>query len=131
MKTKNTIVVALLLGGFSLAFAQTPFTSFDSNNDGIISGNEFTKTQAKNMEQRATEGRMMKNAGNAPSFSDVDLNKDGKVTKQEHQQFQAQRMQQNREKKMNNKNQPKKYGYGQNKGQGKGQGMGKGRGAGK
>ena len=119
MNRKSKIVIALLFSGFSLSFAQTPFTSFDSNSDGIVNEHEFTATQAKNMEQRSKEGRMMKNAVNAPSFSEVDLNKDGKITKEEHQQFQYTKMLQNKEKRIGNQKQPKKYGYGQGKGVGR------------
>ena len=80
----------------SVAFASpTPFTTFDKNGDGVLSETEFYSTQAQNMEQKASENRPMRNAGNAPVFTDVDLNKDGQITKKEFQEFQYKRRQEN------------------------------------
>jgi hypothetical protein len=71
--------------------AQMPmFADFDADGNGVISETEWTEGQAKRMQERAEEGRMMKNAGNAPSFADIDTNKDGKITPEEFQQHQMQ-----------------------------------------
>lgn len=45
----------------------------------------------KRMEEKASEGRMMKNIGNQPSFSEIDTNKDGNISKEE---FSAHQMKQ-------------------------------------
>ena len=45
------------------------------------------------MEQKASEGKMMKNVGNQPPFSDIDTNNDGNISKEEflnHQMKQRQ-----------------------------------------
>ena len=71
--------------------AQMPmFADFDVDGNGVISETEWQEGQAKRMQERAEEGRMMKNAGNAPSFADIDTDKDGKVTPAEFQQHQMQ-----------------------------------------
>ena len=64
------------------------FTDFDADGSGDISETEWTEGQTKRMKERAEEGRMMKNAANAPSFADIDTNKDGKITPDEFQQHQ-------------------------------------------
>lgn len=117
---KNRIIIAglLLAGSFSLGMAQMSFSSMDANHNGTVSEQEFSQAQAKNMEQRASENRMMKNAANASQFSDIDLNHDGKITQEEMNQFRSQKMMENRS---------KNSGYGNNKGM-KGNGNGKGRG---
>ena len=107
----STICATALFG------APTPFSSFDTDGNGYISETEFYQTQARNMEQRASENRMMKNAANAPQFSDVDADGDGKITEMEHLRFQNQRMSEMK----NNKQQ------GMSKCGGQGQGMGQGR----
>ena len=35
------------------------------------------------MEQNALDGKMMKNIGNQPAFSDIDTNNDGNISKEE------------------------------------------------
>ena len=67
------------------------FESFDLNGDGGISESEMMDARAKRMEQKAAQGKMMKNAGNQASFAEVDTNHDGKVNKDE---FLAHQMQQ-------------------------------------
>jgi hypothetical protein len=45
------------------------------------------------MTQHAKEGRMMKNVANAPTFADIDTDKNGKISPQEFEKHQAERMQ--------------------------------------
>jgi Ca2+-binding EF-hand superfamily protein len=66
------------------------FSDCDLNNDGVILEKEFQEARAKRMNQRAEEGKMLQNAGDAPSFADVDTNKDGKITRDEFQTHQQQ-----------------------------------------
>lgn len=87
---------------------QPQFSEYDLNNDGAISQTEFQDARAKRMNQRAGEGKMMRNVGNAPTFADIDTNKDGTLSQEEFQTHQTQQM--------------------QNKGKGAGQGQGMGRG---
>jgi Ca2+-binding EF-hand superfamily protein len=59
------------------------FENFDLNNDGMISSKEMEEAREKRMEEKASEGKMMKNIGNQPSFSQIDTNKDGNISKEE------------------------------------------------
>lgn len=68
-----------------------PFEVFDSNGDGYIDEREFNRVHSARIQQRASEGRMMRNLGNAPTFTDLDGDGDGRVSPQEHQAHQQQR----------------------------------------
>lgn len=68
-----------------------PFEVFDSNGDGYIDEQEFNRVHSERIQQRASEGRMMRNMGNAPAFKDLDSDGDGRVSPQEHQAHQQQR----------------------------------------
>ena len=61
------------------------FESFDLNKDGMINSKEMEEARQKRMEEKASEGKMMKNIGNQPTFSDIDTNKDGNISKEEFQ----------------------------------------------
>lgn len=69
------------------------FSEFDLNNDGQITENELQEAHTKLMTQHAKEGRMMKNVDNAPTFADIDTDKNGKISTQEFEKYQAGRMQ--------------------------------------
>ena len=56
------------------------FADYDLNNDGKVTQNEFDEAREKRMSQRAKEGKMMRNAGNAPIFSQLDTNQDGIIS---------------------------------------------------
>lgn len=98
MKTLKYLTATLLIGAISLFAASNngpmSFSSYDTNNDGNISSEEFNTVKATNMAQKAQEGRLMKNAENSPQFEDIDANKDGLISKEELQVFQQNRMQQ-------------------------------------
>jgi hypothetical protein len=70
-----------------------PFENFDSNGDGYIDEQEFNRLRSERTQQRASDGRMMRNMGNAPAFTDLDSDGDGRVSRQEHQAHQRQRQQ--------------------------------------
>ena len=54
-----------------------PFSAYDANSDGAISEEEFAAARSERMASRAAEGRPMRGAANAPTFSDLDANGDG------------------------------------------------------
>ena len=89
-----------------------PFTSFDKDGNGFISEQEFYDVRGERMAAKAAEGRPMRGAASAPSFSDFDTNGDGKLTQNELAAGQKARME----------NRP---------GMGMGQGMGQGKGMGR
>lgn len=60
-----------------------PFTVYDKNHDNIISEDEFNSIRAERIKARVEEGRMMRGAANAPSFSSFDLNDDGALSSEE------------------------------------------------
>ncbi|MGC9351614.1 MAG: hypothetical protein ACP5D3_06455, partial [Sulfurovum sp.] len=72
------------------------FSDYDLNSDGMISKKEFQEAREKRMGKRAGEGRMLQNAGDAPSFEEIDTNKDKKITPDEFQSHQQQMRMQNR-----------------------------------
>ena len=59
------------------------FESYDLNADGYLTKNEMDEARAKRMEQKASEGKLLRNSGNQTKFSDIDTDNDGKVSKQE------------------------------------------------
>jgi len=72
---------------------QPTFAEYDLNNDGAITQKELEEARAKRMNQKAKEGKMLRNAGNAPAFSTMDINKDGILNQEEFRLHQSQRMQ--------------------------------------
>lgn len=73
-----------------------PFTSFDKNNDGSISKDEFYNTRAVRKSKKESQGMPMRNAANAPDFSVLDSDNDGKLSKVELLEGQNKQMQKNR-----------------------------------
>lgn len=89
-----------------------PFSAFDENGDGAISEEEFYEARGERMATRATEGRPMRGAAKAPTFSDLDADGDGKLDPEEltaGQNAQAEKLR----------------GAGMGQGRGAGQGMGR------
>lgn len=68
------------------------FTDYDLNNDGEVTQKEFDEARAKRMQQRAEEGKMMRNAPNAPTFESIDTNNDGNISPDEFKAHQTQQM---------------------------------------
>lgn len=83
------------------------FATMDINHDGIIDQNEFRVHQTEQMKMKnkgncvgKCPGKGMKkgtglgrNAGNVPTFADIDTNNDGTISKEEFRVHQSQRMQ--------------------------------------
>ena len=78
------------------------FTDMDKNKDGSLNQEEFRLHQAnqiKKWDKRNCpsvgmgKGQgMMRNSGNAPTFADIDTNKDGVISQKEFRLHQTQRM---------------------------------------
>jgi len=99
--TTYTVGIICLLG--SLAYAADisqrgpmSFDTYDTNQDGAVSEKEFYDTRAKRMAIRAEQGMPMRNASNAPEFSQFDTNKDGELSKVELLEGQNAQMQKRR-----------------------------------
>lgn len=90
------------------------FEEYDLNNDGKITESELDEARTKRMNEKAKEGKMLRNAGNAPAFSQMDKNNDGSLNREEFQLHQSEQM-----KKWNKANCPSNC-FGMGKGQGKG-----------
>ncbi len=125
---KSTISIALaMLAGMGTVFAVVaeeipirgpiPFAAFDLDNNGAVSEQEYYAVRAKRMAAVAEDGRPMKNAANAPQFSEIDANGDGALSPEELSAGQQGQMQQG-------------GGMGRGMGKGMGQGMGRGMGMG-
>lgn len=79
---KKLIILTLLTAG-AWAIDQPRFSEFDLNSDGKITKSELEEARTQRMKQRAEEGRMLKNAGEGHSFSQIDTNKDGSISEKE------------------------------------------------
>ncbi len=79
---KKFIIIALFASG-AWAIDQPRFSDFDLNSDGKITQSELEEARAIRMEQRAAEGRQLKNVGEAHSFEDIDADNDGSISRKE------------------------------------------------
>ena len=70
-----------------------PFSTFDGDADGYIDEQEFNRVHNARVQQRAEEGRPMRNMSRAPQFADIDTDGDGRVSPQEHQAHHQRRQQ--------------------------------------
>ncbi len=73
-----------------------PFAAFDKDGNNLISKQEFDAVRAERMAKRAAEGRPMRGAANAPTFSQFDTNNDGQLTVEELTSGQQAQMQKRR-----------------------------------
>lgn len=60
-----------------------PFAVYDRDNNGTISEAEFNSIREERISQRMAAGRPMRGMANAPSFSMLDQNSDGQLSKEE------------------------------------------------
>lgn len=93
-----------------------PFGAYDKDGNSQISEDEFNQVRDERMSAKAVEGKPLRGAANAPSFSSFDTNKDGQLSKQELMSGQKTQMEKRR---------GMGQGMGQGRGMGKGQGMNK------
>ena len=93
-----------------------PFAAYDKDGNGLISEKELSAVRAERMSTSAAEGRPMRGAASAPSFSEFETNKDGQLTQDELAAGQKAQMEKRRSMGM---------GMGQGRGMGKGMGMGR------
>lgn len=93
-----------------------PFTAYDQDSSGFITEDEFNAAREKRMAALAADGRPMRGAASAPSFSAFDTNADGQLNPDELAAGQNAQMEKRRS-----------MGYGMGQGQGMGNGMNMGR----
>ncbi len=111
-KMKTLWITALIVTG-ALAVGQgnmmPSFSDFDTDGNGQVTKSEFENTRQQRMEKQAELGKMMRNAGKAPSFESIDTNNDGVIGSEEFSAHQSSIR--------------KGGGQGMGRGQGMGQGM--------
>lgn len=73
-----------------------PFAAFDKDGDNLISKQEFYAARGERMAKRAAEGRPIRGAANALTFSQFDTNNDGQLTVEELAAGQQTQMQKRR-----------------------------------
>jgi len=89
---KSLIVASLLVSTLLFAargYDMPSFSEFDTNGDGVITEVEFDNSRQKRMQEKAEEGRLLRNAANAPTFQEIDLDGNGNIDPKEfkiHQQ---------------------------------------------
>ena len=93
-----------------------PFNAFDHDANGFISAEEFDVTRNARMAMKASENRPMHGKANMCSFTEIDKDGDGKLTKEELVSGQQAHMQARREM----MRQSKGMGHGMRKGMGHG-----------
>lgn len=93
-KMTQVIGMAVFVGAFFLsgAVAQAddvpargpaPFTAYDADGNGSISEQEFNALKDQRRTERADEGRPGFGLANAPTFSEMDANGDGRLSQEE------------------------------------------------
>lgn len=60
-----------------------PFTVYDLDGDGFITEQEFNTVRSERVEERSRSGRPMRGLPDAPAFSDLDRNGDGRLNPEE------------------------------------------------
>lgn len=73
-----------------------PFATYDTNGDGYVSEEEFYAVRDARKTEKEAQGYPMRNADNAPAFSALDKDKDGKLTELELLKGQSEQMQKNK-----------------------------------
>ena len=70
------------------------FTDFDLDTNGYIDETEFFEARSIRINERAQQGYKMRNLARAPSYAELDLDGDAKVSPQEFLEHQARHRQQ-------------------------------------
>ncbi len=139
MKTLTKAITLALMAGVVMAFSlqaaeitergPISFSTYDSDGNGSITPQEFNQVQSQRRDARATTGRPMRNAPNAPSFAEFDADGDCKLSPEELTAGQQANMQKRRT--MRGAGMGSGRGKGRGAGMGRGTGMGSGRGMGR
>lgn len=89
--THKVLLIAILTSSTLLVQAQgIPFADFDADKNGTVSEKEFNEAKNQNIAAKAKEGRKMRGLANAPTFSSIDTNRDGQLSKEEMNVMQLQ-----------------------------------------
>ena len=91
LRTNRTLLTLALLATTGLVAAQpafgprgpVPFASVDTDGDGYVTSQEFQQHRAERMPARAAQGRLLRNAGQAPVFTAWDSDADGRLSRDE------------------------------------------------
>ncbi|MBE0492466.1 MAG: EF-hand domain-containing protein [Sulfurospirillum sp.] len=85
MKKFISLVAILAISSsiYAASHSMPNLEAYDSNKDGYLSATEFDAMKTQRMTENAEAGKMMKNAGKSPLFSEIDKNGDGKISKDE------------------------------------------------
>ena len=92
---KSLSVASLFLGTALLAgmgYNMPSFSEFDANSDAQVTQVEFDAARAQRMGKNAQEGKMMRNAENAPSFEEIDTDGNGNIDAGEFKVHQQDRL---------------------------------------
>jgi muconolactone delta-isomerase len=79
-------------GGAGYRNPITVFDAMDRNGDGTVTAEEHAQFRANRMAARSAQGRLLRNAGNAPTFQALDADNNGVVTRAELTGAQSARM---------------------------------------
>ncbi len=92
MKMKKTLLAAMILGTLGLTAAmaaatttpgQVPFASWDADNDGTVTEQEFNTMREQRQAAMKNSNRMGRNMAAAPTFTQIDTDGDGLITAEE------------------------------------------------
>lgn len=90
MKTLKLLTIGFCVLGATILVAETlptrgplSFSTYDKDNNNVITVKEFDAIKQQRMNQKAQTGKLMRNAGNSADFSDIDTNNDGIITQTE------------------------------------------------
>lgn len=98
MKALKLLTIVFCIFGATILAAEIlptkgplSFSTYDEDNNNVITVKEFDAIKQERMNQKAQTGKLMRNAGNSANFSDIDTNNDGIVTQTELKTHQEKR----------------------------------------
>ncbi|MCG6861819.1 MAG: EF-hand domain-containing protein [Chromatiaceae bacterium] len=85
--TVSTLALAAVLSTQAQPFSgprgPMEFSDMDLDSNGYVSPDEFARHRAARMSERAAQGRLLRNAAQAPSFEGWDTDSDGQLSRTE------------------------------------------------
>ena len=105
----NALTLSFLAASYALVILQPvqaqqiplrgpiPFEAYDQDSNNFITQEEFNSVRGQRISANAAQGRQMRGMAYAPAFSDLDLDGDGKLSRNELLQGQQLQMQKHRE----------------------------------